>query len=330
MSTKIMTLIPAYKTKYLKDLLLGLAVQTRPSELVIISDDSPNGEFTKLLNSTAFSSLRNSLPIEIHPGPKKGAYENFMHLVKLWDHRSDFVHLLLDDDVIYPEFYEFHLVTHASGQFSASISGRWYANEAGQPIRGMQTPREIRAHAGRLLALYPDVLFRTTVPWCNNWLGEFSNCVLTAASADLLNDPQFAGVTYTGLWDLGAFLAASLQAPIGYIQERLGYFRTGPDQQSANLLTTDLKAGHLAWIALAIAGHRLGRLRRGEIKSCAEWVCSSVKRRYQTQSDMLCFIPILESAAAGSELAVEDFLSAWNTFLATVRSVRPEIQSVLV
>jgi hypothetical protein len=79
----------------------------------------------------------------------------------------------------------------------------------------------------------------------------------------------------------------------------------------------DLKAGHLAWVALAIAGHRLGRLRREEIKSCAELISSFVKQRYQTETDVLCFVPILERVAAGSDLGVEDFLTAWNSFLTT-------------
>lgn len=102
---QITTLIPAYKTKYLAELLTGLLTQTRPSERVIVSDDSPDGSFGALLRDGPLARFASRLPLEIHAGPRAGAYENFKHLVKLWGGQTELVHIHLDDDVIYPDFY---------------------------------------------------------------------------------------------------------------------------------------------------------------------------------------------------------------------------------
>lgn len=311
------TLIPAYKTKYIAELLIGLALQTRRSDRVIVSDDSPGGEFGQLLASPALAGLRGDLPIEIHPGPRNGAYENFKHLIQLWGDSTDFVHLLLDDDLIYPEFYEQHLDAHRRGRFSCSISARWTASETGQPLRGMPVPAAVKADPSRLLALDAGVMFTTTVPECKNWFGEFSNCVLTRETAPLLLKPEFEGVSYAGLWDLGAFLAASLSGPVLYIQERLGAFRTGGEGHSAQLMGKHMKAAHLGYVALALGGKRLGQLSAEQARQCCAGIAPALAQRYGGQEDMQVFAQLLFRMAAGEDAAEAEFLANWAHFLAS-------------
>lgn len=310
----ITTLIPAYKTKYMVELLTGLVTQTAPSQRVIVSDDSPSGEFGAILRSEAMKLARERLPIEIHEGPRLGAYPNVLRLLDLWGESTELVHLLLDDDVIYPDFYATHLQMHREGGLSCSISARWNANERGQPIEGMPVPPGIRAAPQRFLRLDATAMFSTTVPLCQNWFGEFSNCVLSPAAARLLREPVFAGVSYAGLWDLGAFLAASLQAPVAYCQDRLGAFRTGGSGHSGDMNGKFMKAAHLGYCALALGGQRLGVLGDEHARQCYVGIALALQQRYQEQPEMQPFVAPLLALSRG-EPAAEAFLALWQDFL---------------
>ena len=107
---RIHTLIPAYKTKYIEDLLGSLECQTRPAGKIFISDDSPNGAFREALYSGQYAKRLEKLDISFHEGPRTGAADNIRQLLRLWNGGSELIHILLDDDVLYPEFYERHLV----------------------------------------------------------------------------------------------------------------------------------------------------------------------------------------------------------------------------
>lgn len=312
----IVTLIPAFKPQYMGELFLGLANQTLPSKRIVVSDDSPDSEFSRLLDSAEMAPLRERLPVEIIRGPRKGAYANFEYLLDHWSGSSELVHLLLDDDVLYPEFYELHRLSHESARFSSSVSARWYANENGQPISVMPVPGQVRFNPARFLSLGPDMLFKTTVPHCNNWLGEFSNCVMTAETAKLARESVLAGISYAGLWDVGTLLAASLAAPVAYLQDRLGYFRVSRHQQSANFQRKDLKAGHLAWVALALAGRRMDQLNVEDVQSCCRNITALLSKRYAQEEDISPFLTILSRLAAGMD-AVDDFLATWGAFFET-------------
>lgn len=316
MSNRITTLIPAYKTKYLVELLTGLASQTTKPDRILVSDDSPNGEFCEQLRQMP---LAHRLPIEICAGPKRGAYENFKHLVRLWDGSSELFHILLDDDVLYPDFYQRHLMAHSMGRMSASISARWTANERGQPVEGMPIPKGVWFSNDRVVLLEPSALFASTVPECQNWLGEFSNCLLRKECAPLLFEPRFEAVSYAGLWDLGAFLAASLIAPVGYIQDRLGYFRAGGEGHSAQLMGPHMKAAHLGYAALALGGQRIGRLADDQAQRCYDGIAVAVAKRYHAEADMVPFVEPLRALALGQRAAEPAFLALWNDFLARNR-----------
>ena len=310
----ITTLIPAYKPKYIVELLSSLRYQTYPSQRILISDDSPRGEFRQELYSERIRPLLTGLNIEFVEGPRNGAYENFVHLVRLWDGSSDLVHLMLDDDVAYPEFYESHMVAHASANLSCSISRRWTANELGWPLTGQPVPAGVKQNSSRILSLDSDVVFMTTVPECKNWFGEFSNTVMRAETCDILLKPELGGVSYAGLWDLGYFLAASMRAPIGYIQDYLGYFRTGGTGNSSNLFGSFWKAAVLGYVALALGAQRVGKLSREQVLACYGIIGPVLNQRYAQQEDMRVFCKLLPEMAASTPRAEDLFLEALTVF----------------
>ncbi len=312
----ITTLIPAYKTKYIVDLLNSLRLQTVAAQQIIISDDSPHGEFREVLYSEPYRPLLAGLNIEFVEGPRNGPYENLKQLVRMGAGRSEIVHVLLDDDVIYPEFYERHLVAHASGDFSCAVSRRWSANETGQPTRGQPVPQAIASHASRLVSLTDELIFLTAVAPCNNWFGEFSNATFRDDCCELLLTPSLGDVSYAGLWDLGAFVAASMRRPLCHIQDHLGFFRIGPGQNSSNLNSPMMKGAHLGYVALALGGCRTGRLDEALVRKCSATVLQALDARYAAEPDMVPFRTVLSALVAGQAGAETQFIETWQAFLA--------------
>lgn len=310
----ITTLIPAYKKKYIPDILNSLRYQTRPVQRILVSDDSPNGEYRQELFSDRLRPLVAGLNIEVCDGPRKGAYENVKHVVRAWGNSSELVHLMFDDDVIYPEFYERHLIAHASSSFSCSISPRWTAGEDGTLLAGQSPPKAVSVSSNRILSLDADVMFLTTVAECKNWFGEFSNTVMRADTTDLLFRPEMGGVSYAGLWDLGYFLAASLRAPVGYLQDHLGYFRTGGSGNSANIFGPFVKAGILGYAALAMGGQRIGKLSLSQATECYARIASVANHYYAQQADTVELSMALTRLAASVGGADVEFLDAWAAF----------------
>jgi len=313
----ICTLIPAYKATYLESLLLGVRSQTVLPYRVIFSDDSPQGAFRQRLESDDLAPLREGLNIEIIEGPRNGAFENFKRLVNHWNGESELFHLLLDDDVIYPTFYERHRLAHASGNFSCSISARWESDELGQPVRGQPVPEAVVKRTERLLSLDADVAFMTTVAQCKNWFGEFSNAVIARGFSTHVLKPELAGVSYAGLWDLGAFLAASVHRPVCYIQDHLGYFRKSPGQNSAQSFSPTMKAGVLGYAALAISARRLGKLNAQQAAQCFATIAGALDYWYGSEDDMLEFRQQVPLLAEGGGVVEVNYLRTWHTFLAS-------------
>ncbi len=314
---KIITLVPAYKPKYIADLLNSLRLQTAHAGTIVFSDDSPHGEFREALYSDVYAPLRDGLDIEFHEGPRNGAYENLKALVRGAEGRADLLHILLDDDVIYPEFYERHLAAHASGDFSCSVSRRWTATETGVPLQGQPVPPIVEQHRERLLSLDGGFLLATTVGECKNWFGEFSNAIFRADCVDVLLDPRVGGVSFAGLWDLGAFVAAAIKRPLCHIQDHLGYFRTSATQNSSNLNGPFMKGAHLGYGALAIGGRRTGLLSEDACRHACRTLAGALAVRYPTQPDMAPFSAALAEIANGLPDGEPHFLAAWQDFQQT-------------
>lgn len=308
---KLTTLIPAYKHKYLVELLTALRFQTVKPDRIIFSDDSPGLVFTQMLGSEPLKSAVADLPIEVVEGPHTGGWSNFLHLLKVWNGGSEFFHFLLDDDQIYPNFYERHFAAHATVDTLCSVSRRWTAQENGQPMRDLPVPTVVATHPHRLLSLTPDVLFSTTAAVSSNWLGEYSNAVFRREFADAVARTRLDGISYIGLEDLGAFLEASLHKPLGYLNEHLGYFRINADQHSAQPMGRAMKMAHLAYLALAIAGERVGHMSADATQRALATLSPLVAQRYGQEADMAEFSALMPALAEGGTAAREQFLAMW-------------------
>ncbi|WP_263559602.1 glycosyltransferase family A protein [Paucibacter sp. B2R-40] len=315
---QITTLVPAYKPKYLVELLTALRHQTVKPAKVIFSDDSPDQAFVNLLNSEPIKSAVADLNIEVVAGPRSGAYNNFRQLLRLFRDQSggptELFHLLLDDDIPYPSFYERHLHAHGQGALNCVVSRRWTALESGQPMRDLPVPPAIAQHAQRMLVLGSELLFAQTAGVSSNWLGEFSNATFSSAMASELDDPSMDGICFTGLEDLGAFLKASLSSKLGFINEHLGYFRTSAEQHSANPMGRPMKLAHLAYIALTLAGRRLGKLQATQAAANLASLCPIIAQRYGHESDMAELCALMPALAAGQAGAEEQFMPIWQVY----------------
>jgi len=312
---QIITLIPGFKSEYANDLIRCLRNQTYKSKKIVISDDSDNNFYTDYLRSNENRQLIEDLPIEFIIGPKKGAYENTKYLIKRYSEESDLIHILYDDDVIYPTFYENHLRIHSSGFFSCSISARWSADESGFAREPQPIPAEVKNHQNALLSLSEEVMLQTTICECKNWLGEFSNTVIRKEFCYLLLNPNFMDISYAGLWDLGFFINASLSAPVGYIKENLGFFRQGKSNNSSKIFGPYMKAAFLAYGSLAYGLHRIGKITEDEKITCFKNLYIFLNNYYLNEDDMKIFIQYFKEIYQGNEKIPDEYIHSWNNFL---------------
>jgi hypothetical protein len=314
---RLVTLIPAYKTRYLVDLFSSLLHQSHRPDLIILSDDSPNASYTAQLRSEQIAPRLAGLNLQIVQGPRRGSsYANVRHLLDTWAGESDLVHLMFDDDILYPDFYERHLVAHRSGRFGCSVSRRWSALESGHPVGRLPIPPVLTDHPNRLIALGPELLFPTTVPHCSNWLGEFSNSVMRSELHPLLQRAELHGISFEGLEDIGMVLAASERGPVCFLNETLGSFRHGPDQNTAQLHAPVMMKAHLAWAALAIAARRHGRLSAEQAAAGIGHLGKLLDARYAGEARMDGFRRQVHALLEGGEGAASDFLASWQDFVA--------------
>lgn len=313
------TLVPAYKSKYLIELLTSLRHQTVKPAKIIFSDDSPDQAFIAMLSADPLRAAVVDLNIEVITGPRAGGYNNFRYLLQRYKEdpagQTELFHLLLDDDLIYPRFYEQHLLAHQTAVLPCVVSRRWAALESGQPIRDdLPVPPGISGHPHRFLSLDAHMLFAQTVGACKNWLGEFSNTTFRAAMAHELDDTSMAGISFAGLEDLGGFLKASMHGPMGYINDFLGSFRLSASQNSANPMGRPMKLAFLAYISLAIAGRNAGYLSPAQALISIQQTARFVLFHYGQEVDMAAMCSLMPRLASGVGGAEVEFLQLWRIY----------------
>lgn len=314
---EITTLIPGYKTANISSLISGIANQTVKPCKIIISDDSKDLAFSAtFLNAHNFKLLEN-IPIEYYKGPQNGAYENFKHLINIWNHSSELVHLMLDDDFIFPLFYEKHQLAHSSGNFSCSVSSRWSASPEGLPIKQQDIPTEIRSSSKKIISLSEDFLFQTTAADCKNWLGEFSNTVMHKSTCNLILKPELAGISYAGLWDLGYFINSSQFNPIAYINEYMSFFRLGGDSNSSKINGPHMKAAFLAYAALNKSAQRLSKIDIITEKENYKNLYNFLTAHYFNEIDILELKNTIKLMSNSPSEHETDYINLWNKFLAS-------------
>ena len=313
---KVCTLVPAFKPKYVPELLLALCSQTVKPARVIFSDDSPGGVYRAVLRAEPMQQLMSQLNVESVEGPRAGRLANMRHLLNVWNGSTERVHFLFDDDIIYPSFYERHLAAHAGGGIGCSVSRRWTAAESGQPTGILAEPLPIAQHGERAFTLDANSVFVSTVPTTNNWFGELSNAVFDHSLHGIIHDLRLGGVLFVGLEDIGSFLRASLTKPLCYLNEPLGFFRTNPYQNSADLRGKEVKTAYFGWFALAIGGRRLGRLTPAQALTCFRNYGPKLMVLYAKEADMAPFCAVIPGLMAGEAAAEERFLEVWNSYVA--------------
>lgn len=315
--TSLITLIPAYKTEFLAELFLGLGTQSTKNFRVVLSDDSPDSQITAHIRSGRYDDLLKSIKLHVVPGPRQGSLKNIQHLLRGWAGEADLVHIHLDDDVIYPDFYREHVRAHSSATVGASVSLRWVTDSKGRPLAALPLPDFIEQSGARSLKISSEALFASTVPRCANWLGETSNTVFSAEGARCYHDSHMAGLSYYGLSDVGTLLNVSRQAPIAFIRDHLSGFRTNPQQSSSNLKSFAIKCGHLAWTALALAARRDGRITDEQAFGSLAIGVSRCFQTYGSEPSMASFFELITSHAADLTALDRAFADYWERFLAS-------------
>ncbi len=258
MST-ITTLIPAYRKQFLADTLLGLARQTYRDFRVIISDDSPGDEIMQLIRMGHFGDLTKTFDLQIVRGSKNTRL-NQQALLDLWAESSPYVHIQLDGDVIFPEFYCSHMAAHQAGSFSVSISRRWTSDDDTRPTRGIDLPSIVEASPLMHVPLSAKALFQTMVPACDNWIGESSNMVMSAVGARAYPKPPIDDLSYYGSLDVGFVLTAVQQAPVVVLRDHLGAFRQHAGQNTHHLHPPVGRLESMAWATTALLAWREGHI----------------------------------------------------------------------
>jgi hypothetical protein len=219
-------LIPAFKVRYLHDLLSSLIAQSFLPSRVILSDDTHNFDFHRLLaESELIKDLSQSLGIEFVRGPRRGHRENIEFLLSLFrDNPTEFFHIMLDDDLIHPDFYKTHIHAHSQTFSLCSISRRLLMTEQGVSRAVPGLPKEFSGRDGQICIVKSEFLIPNIIePRMGNWLGELSFGVFREQY--IQNPSEFctmSDVSFAGLNDLGNWLKCSLQSPLIFINEPFG------------------------------------------------------------------------------------------------------------
>lgn len=320
--SRIATLIPAYKPDFLGDLFASLRRQSFKDFRVVLSDDSPDATITTLIRQGRFDVESQGLELLVVRGPCS-PLKNHQHLLDVWAESTPLVHLLMDDDVIYPDFYREHVALHARGALSASVSQRWLTRPGGEPFATLPVPPFVAGSDARVVAVDSARLFASTVAVCDNWLGELSNMVFTARAALCFPRPPARGVSYFGLPDVGLLLNAAQEGPILFLRDHLSGFRQHAGQTTANTQSVNLQIAFIAWIAFALQARRDRHL---DDAATAQAVAIAAQRCLQHYSGVATMLPLF--AAVRDHLfnlsRFEAAFSAfWQELLASCPDTRP-------
>ena len=323
--TSLITLIPAYKADYLAELFLGLRSQNFKDFRVVLSDDSPGASITELIRSGAFDNLIAPLDLLVLQGPRQGSLKNIHHLIDGWAAQAPLVHVMMDDDIVYPDYYRSHALAHSRGTPGASVSQRWLTASDGRPGAMLPLPAFFDDVPERLVYLDAAALFATTAAHCQNWLGEFSNMVLSQEAVRRLRGSSMNGLSYYGLADIGVLLDVSTHSPVVFIRDHLGGFRSHPQQNTHKRQSFAIKCGYLAWVALALAGWRSGHLSAAQTQASLAISVGQCMNQFASEPALSEFFGIAIDNARNLASFDEHFGDWWARTLSTDSDSRVEL-----
>ncbi len=324
----ITTLIPAYKLEHLAEVFLGLARQTCRDFRVIVGDDSPDGAITSLIRDGHFQSLTKGLNLSVVPGPRH-ARKNHEMLIEQWDRSTPFVHLHMDDDLIYPDFYQAHLKAHESGQYCASVSRRWIAHNDTAPVHGVNLPDFVTSSPLQAVPVGASDVFRSTVPLCYNWLGEFSNMLLSAEGLRHWPRPDTQTINYYGWMDIGFILSAVQHLPVICLRDHLGVFRQHAQQSTRQLGGPVQRVAFMAWASYALQAWQEQRITAAQTVNAIKLTVRECLERFpEGDSQVDRFLEIVHTHGASLPALYDAFKVFWLALLAdSVSSSRPPQQA---
>ena len=253
------TLIPVYKTQFIEDTVQCLKAQTLQNFQVIFSDDSPTQDLVELLGEF-HADTPITFPFQVIQGKRLGPVSNCHHLLTAWNFSSPYIHYLLDDDLIFPDFYRWHAQAYERTQAKTCISARIVVNEKKSPLGTSSLPDYIWQADTTITPLSLQSCITSIIPTCNNWLGELSSATFHGATMSATLTGSLRRIPYYGLNDLGIFLEMIAAEPAAYIQNNLGAFRINRLQTSGDSRSTIFKSTIISWISLALDAHSMGAL----------------------------------------------------------------------
>ncbi len=322
--TTLVTLIPAYRPTYLGEVLAALAAQTWRDFRVVVSDDSPNGEVSRWLRAGGSRAATRALDVTLVQGPRRGAMHNLNALLRGGAAGARLVHLMMDDDLLTARFYERHVAAHdaAIGEaVTASVSRRVLVDDRSQVLGEFPVPAAIRARAATLPSNPPltfdfATLAATTIPACDNWLGELSHAVFTRDAAMQLLHSTLGRLSTYGLGDIGLLLQAAQRGRVAWIDEHLGGFRQHATSSTSARRSFGHRCGYLAWAALALDAWSLGAIDARGAATAIAHVVRQCLLHYPDDALMAGFVGLVEHN--GSDLATlySRFEVYWHAALA--------------
>jgi hypothetical protein len=313
----IATLIPAYRPTYLRELLEALAAQRFTDFTVLLSDDSPDGSVTRLLASAGFRPLVERLGVQVLQGPRLGAMKNVQFLLQQAPADSPLLHVLLDDDLVYPDFYRAHVQAHECTGTLASTSLRWMTGPDGRPSAVLPLPGVVSDSEGRMVAVDQAQMYATTVVPCRNWVGELSHMVLAREAYACLQTQRLGELSYYGLGDIGVVLEAVRQKPVVVIRDHLGAFRTHPAQGSAAGTSFQLVCGHVAWLALALGAWQEGLVTHEDALRSMRVSLQRCAARFAKDPELAPLFRIIDQHALDLPVLHARFGEWWHQMLAS-------------
>jgi hypothetical protein len=153
----------------------------------------------------------------------------------------------------------------------------------------------------------------TTIPNCNNWLGEYSNAIFKSSVVPVLDKLNVQNVSIYGLGDLASFIFGA--DGVVWINEHLGFFRSNSQQISGNNSNPSFKASHLAWIALAIITVNKKLIDFSEFQRSLEFMHKLISTNYFDDQEMLMFNSLIKELRLSPDNKKSDFLEMWDDFL---------------
>lgn len=312
----ITTLIPAYKPTFIDELLLSLASQTYKQFKVIISDDSPEGVVNQVVQSKQLSHLVKQLHITIVRGPQQGGYSNVFNLIRNHAHQSEYFHILLDDDVIYPTFYEAHISAHEKNNALVSVSARWNANKQGQPCAMTMDSATSQVFTQDFSA---KNIAKQLVAKGTNKLGEWSHAVYKSAAAEIILNPTIGEFSYFGIDDIGSFINSSLKHQGIWIPNSLGFFRVHSEQNTHNTQNDTIKCAHYAWISLGIAAFEQGWITQIELNGLINKIKGKVQMRFSHDALGMDMLAIFNQYPSFNQDFKTAFITRWNNYLKAIK-----------